>query len=801
MIKFAKLLRHEFATSFAGLMRIPGFSITVIVTMAVTLASLAVVLNINYLVLAKPLPYPDAEHMMVTSQSETINGETQYGFQLLPTQLLIYNNESYIDTMAIMSLQGDRLRELPGAPYLDGKRVTPEYFDLLNIPMLHGRAFNQDEGVTDQQTVMVLSYAAWQKHFSGDENIVGQTVQVGQWRYKVIGIADKDFVAPEIFGSFPIEAWFSFPEALSYTANWDMITSSLTGIAKLKAGVSVDQVNQALGQQINELYQSRENVAPNTSIGLKMVSLKDSIIGDGRTRALLLLVGVVTLLFIAVSNITNLFLSRAAQKQRVIAIQAAIGAKSKHLLLSLFTEAFVLLMIACFVGLIIAAWVLIFLQNDLQYMFTRLQNISLNSITIGASVFASVLIAVIVAVVTLRQVNYQSLTDVLHASGKGTSGQISKLTRDTLVALQVTFATMLLIGATAVLQPVVERLTQKTGFYSEQLHYLYVDRGNYQGDVFSLSQQIKQAISEESNIESISEIYITPLHMGWENYLYDKNNDLLGIVSTGNVGGGLFDVMQHPLIAGRTFSPYSSVEDVPSEIIISESLAKRVFKDSNPVGQVLQVTRNEPLTVVGVVSDIYVPDQGFDYAVERYYLPYRGGRVAFVMRGKSAISHQQIEQILSKIDPNLRISQLHQVDFLLSQRLRESKLIAWLTVSLLLLALSLAAAGIYGVLSYTVHMRRFELGIHLSLGAHTQTVIKMVVSQNLKPILIGLSLGIIGAGMVHLLLNQVWQYQLRADFVSFVLALPIMLLVALFACYWPVKQVVHADPIKALRNE
>ena len=486
-MRLLKSIKLDVMTSLASLMRVPGFALTVILTMAVTLASLAVVLNINYLVLAKPLPYPNADKIVVTSQSETINGETQYGFQILPTQFHIYRDKTYIETMTIMSLNGERLRELPGAPYLDGLRVTPEYFEMVNMPIELGRAFNADEGAQNEQKVMVLSHASWQKHFAGDPDIIGQTVQLGSLRYKIIGVAAEDFIAPELFGSFPIQAWFSFPEALSITSGWGSITSSLTGIAKLKDGVTVEQDNQVLGEQINALYQAQENVAPNTSIGLKLVSLKESIIGEGRTTALLLLVGVMTLLFIAISNITNLFLSRAAQKQRVIAIQAALGAKPKHLFISLFSEACVLLLTACFIGLIIAGWVLILLENDLQYMFTRLQNLSLDGVTILTSVFVSILISTLLAFVAMRQINYHQLTDTLHASGKGTGAQISSITRNLLVAMQVTFATMLLLGATAILKPVANRLLQETGFDSHNLHHLSVDRGNFDGDVFALS--------------------------------------------------------------------------------------------------------------------------------------------------------------------------------------------------------------------------------------------------------------------------------------------------------------------------
>jgi hypothetical protein len=153
--------KQDIKLAFINLLKLPGFSFTVITSLSLTLAALAVVLNINYLVLSKPLPYPNADNLITTDQSETINGETQYGFQILSAQFHIYSNDTVIDEMALMSLFGDRLTDLAQAPYLDGMRVTPEYFSLLRPAMHLGRYFNDNEGINDKQKVIILSYKSW----------------------------------------------------------------------------------------------------------------------------------------------------------------------------------------------------------------------------------------------------------------------------------------------------------------------------------------------------------------------------------------------------------------------------------------------------------------------------------------------------------------------------------------------------------------------------------------------------------------------------------------------------------------
>lgn len=796
-----RYISQELKLAFASLMKLPSFSLTVIATLAVTLSALAVVLNINYTVLTKPLPYPDADKLIVTDQSETINGETQYGFQILSAQFHIYQDETYIDEMALMQSFGGKLKDIPSEPIIEAVQVTPEYFTLLDMPMLLGRYLNEKEAVNQQQRALVLSYKAWQEHFKGDHEVIGQQTRIGNSLYTILGVASPDFEAPEVFGHFEIEAWASFHQEISTTSHWNSITSGINGIAKLKPGVTIEQASASLGQQINELYLGQERVAPDTSIGGDFTPLKAKIISDSDEMAVVLLAGVITLLFIAVTNISNLFFSRAAQKQRVMAIQAALGAQPKHLFIGMFSESLILTLTAWVFGLVLAGWILVWLQNDLQYLFPRMHNLALDSVTMVASGVISVLIALIMAKLSVRQVNYDKLVDDLHVSGKGTSAQISSRTRNLLVATQVSLATILLMGATAILSPVYEKIMKPVGFDSDNVYQVRVDSGNVEEGIFDYSLQIKQALINLPEVNDAARTLATPLAMGWENYLLDENNEMIGIVSTGMFDSNVFSVMGHQLLEGRSFTEIEKADAIPQEIIISESLAKRLFKGESAIGKTLNPLPNEPATVVGVVSDIYVPDRSFDYALERYYVPYPGSRLSFTVKLNSALSRDKLLNTLQSINPSFSISRFYTIDSRIEMRLRQAKLIGVLTLSLVSLALCLAAAGIYGVLSYSVQMRRYELGIHLSLGAHTHSLINMVVKQSMMPVLVGIVIGLMLAYAAHLVGSQIWVYQLRADILSFIFALPIIGVIAGIACYWPVKKVISADPIKALRNE
>jgi predicted permease len=796
------IIKEEFKLAVSSLLRLPGFSLTVITTLAVTLAALAVVLNINYLVLTKPLPYPNADKIVVTDQSETINGETQYGFQILSAQYHIYKDEQYIEQMALMSLFGAKLRDLPDTPYLDGVRVTPEYFTMLDVPMHLGRAFNQQETINDKQRVVVLSFEAWQTHFGADPQVIGTYTTIANDKYQIIGVTASHFNAPEVFGNFPMFAWFSFDQEISQTSHWGSITGGVNGIALLKEGTSIEQVNSALGEQINELYQSRDDVAANTAIGARFVPLKQKIVADSGEMALLLLAGVITLLFIAVTNICNLFLSRAVQKKRVMAIQAALGAKTQHIFLGMFSEALLLSMLACIFGLLIAGWSMVWLASDLQYMFPRMQHLTLDPVTISASVAVSVFISIVMAKLASQQVPYQQLNQTLQSSGKGTGAQISSLTRNVLVALQVGLATALLLGATTVLSPAINKLVKDAGLNASNVSYMRVDTGNLNEGFHELAQQVKSQLKSLPQIEDAALTITSPLQMGWENYLYDENNEMLGIVSIGFFDENSFSLLGIPMLEGRSFSALQDADNAPQEIIISKALAERLFKSESAIGKTLQAAPSEPLTVVGVVDNIYVPDNRDSYAEERYYLPFEAGtRFALTFKSNGVVEKAQLLEALKEVNPQLSIAYFETLDSMLKTRLRASKLVAILTMSLIALALSLAAAGIYGVLSYSVQMRRYELGIHLSLGAHTGQVIKMVLKQSMQPVVLGVILGGVLAGIGYLIGTRLLAMQITGEISVLFLAIPVMVFISILACYLPVRTVVSSDPLKALRNE
>lgn len=795
------MIKEELKLAASNLKKLPGFSVTVIFTLALTLAALCVVININHRLLTKPLPYPNADTLWVTDQSETINGETQYGFQMLPTQTLIYQDEQFIDEMAMLHHTSPRLMDVDGRPTVDVLRVSPEFFSLLGVPMHLGRALSSIEGISDEQKVLVLSYQTWLEDFNADPAIIGTFTQLNRVAYQIVGVVAEDFEVPEIFRSSEISGFSSFPEALNTTNNWNSISSQFNGIARFKPGVNTAQANHALGEQINTLYQSQENVAPDTAIGARFTPLRARIIAESDNLALSLLFSAAVLVLIALTNVTNLFLSRGAQKQRTMAIQAALGAKPRHIFISMFCESALLIGAATVLGLLGAQWLNVLLAEDLSYLFTRMQALSLDAPTIVVAMILALLITLLIAAITSSQVNYHALTGALHASGKGTGAQISARTRHILVALQVMFASLLLFLAANKLLPAYHKMTHPTGFNTEHLYYVRVDGSATEIDSFELTRQVKSTLGTQANVNAVAASMTSPLVMGWKNYLYDEQIALLGITSMAFLDQDAFTTLSLPVRQGRSFTPIAASGEDNNEIIISDSLAKRLYGTNNPLGQTLYIDQETPRQVVGVVGDVYVPTGPLGYELERYYVPLTEGSSAFIIKANGPLSKVQLGESLRDIHPTLNFSVFRKVDDMLSQRLRQTWLQAMLTVALLTLTLSLAGAGIYGVLTYSVQMRRYELGIHLSLGAHTHKLAAMIIKQSFVPIFTGLAVSLLFASLGYLVWSRIGDGPVDVNWLAIISSIPVMLLVALIASYLPVQKVIRQDPIRALRNE
>jgi predicted permease len=813
MNRFLRSLKFELVLAKSALLKVPGFSSTVIATLSVTLGALVCIFSLNHLLLVKSLPYPNSEQLVVAHQSYAdAEGNSFSGAQSAPGMLLWYKNQRVFEKFSLVFDHKQLVADHPEQPNALINFVTPEYFSLLTPPMLLGRVLNSREGIETHQAVVVLSYQTWTIWYQSDVDIIGKKIMIGHVSYKVIGVTDEGFIAPANRNNEAPDFWVPWDHQGLDANNWGVMTRALNSIGQLKPGVSSEQASAQLGEMLNKQYIASPNAERGDTAGAVIVSLKETIVGDSSRVALLLLSGVLGLLLIAITNVTNLFLSRAAQKQRTMAIQASLGAKPNHLFVAMFAESLILLVIAGALGLIIAGWGFVLLEELAAKQLPRISELGIDSVTLAFAGFIVVVLATVFAKLSSRVVNYNTLQSQLQSSGKGSGLQVSKRIRNFLIAMQVALATLLLAGASVVMEEALETVLHPLGYNEEDIYYLRVDRpkgASYSPESLVemnlLTLSIKQALEKLPQVEKVSRSIAPVIFKGSNSMsLEDRNSKRLGSFAFNMVDHNYFDVIELPLVQGKTFSEQKDPRYHINEIILSESLARALAPEGDAIGKIFQIQATQPLKVVGIAKDYYRPGMQGDDGYQRYYMPYAAfedfGFEIKVSKG-ALISRETILPLLLKLNAKLRIRTVisHQQQH--ADLIYRHKLTAGLTIVLGLLSLLLAAAGIYGVLNYSTQMRRYELGIHLALGAKTHRVRNMVMKESLMPVVLGMLVSSLISLVIFLTVRHYVDFHININFIGMFSVVPIMLAVAYFACYIPVQAAIKQDPIKALRNE
>jgi predicted permease len=813
MKRFLRSLKFELSLAKSALLNVPGFSATVIATLSITLGALICIFSLNHVLMVKPLPYPNAENLLVVQHSYAdTEGNSFSGSQSAPGMLLWYKNQKIFEKFSLVFDNKQLVADHPEQPNALINFVMPDYFSLLKPEMHLGRILSENEGLDTHKTVVVLSYQTWQKWFQSDVNIIGNKTMIGHVSYRIIGVTAESFIAPANRNNEAPDFWVPWDHQGLDVNNWGVMTRALSSIGTLKKDVSISEATAQLGAMLNEKFIASSAAEIGDSAAANIRSLKDVIVGDSAEVALLLLSGVVGLLLIAITNVTNLFLSRAAQKQRTMAIQAALGAKPNHLFIAMFAESLILTVIAGVLGLLVAGWGFVLLGELAATQLPRISELGVDNVTLLFTGGIVIFLAAIFAKLSSRVVKYDKLQTQLQSSGKGSGLQVSKRTRHVLIAVQVALATLLLAGASIVIEQALETVLHPLGFNEEDVYYLRVDRPK--GSSYSpeslvemnlLTLNIKSELEKLPQVVNVSRSIKPVIYKGSNSMgLTDRNEKRVGSYAFNMVDHDYFDILELPLLQGRTFTEQKDPRYNINEIILSESLARELVPDGSAIGKIFKIQPTQPLKVVGVVKDYYRPGMGENLGYHRYFMPYAAfedfGFDIKVEKG-GQLSREILLPLLLKLNNKLRIRTVNSHESLHSDLIYRHKLTAGLTIVLGLLSLLLAAAGIYGVLNYSTQMRRYELGIHLSLGAKTHRVRNMVMKESLFPVMIGMLCSAILSVIIFLVVRQQVDFVVNINIIGMLSVAPIMLVVAYVACYIPIQAAITQDPIKALRNE
>jgi putative ABC transport system permease protein len=787
------------------LIKNPGFTTVAVLTLGLGIGANAAIFSVVDAVLLQPLPFPEPERLVELSESR----EGRWRSSSF-THANFWDVRDQNRTLeAVGALRGGSInltgRDFPERLSLGS--VSADFFRVLGVTPVAGRTFSKGEDEPGGNSrLALLSYSLWTRNFAADPSVVGRNILLDGQGYSVIGVLPRG------------EPWLDAADIfipLVREPNADRGSFELSVIGRLARGASLETARADLAgvaRRLGELYPKDDK-----GMGVTIDSSAEWVASDGVRRALWILMGAVGfLLLIACVNLANLFLAKATGRTKERALRAALGASYGRLARQTLTESLLLSGVGASFGLLIAFGIVSLLKALNPGDIPRLGDVSLDLGVLGFTALATVLTGLLTGLLPAIQATRGDLAGTLREGERDQGGGrfMSRL-RGLLVAIEVAASLALLIGAGLLLRSFGQVLGVNRGFETENrvLAEVALPR-SYEGpQVTQFIGQFTARLTSQPGVTSVAAVSMRPLRgvgtgMGFA--AADKpaaSTTEVPWASWRIITAGYFRTLGIPIVRGRDFTEQDMIAE-PWRVIVSQRIADRLWQGENPVGRQLILWKGQseiPAEVIGVAGDMR--DWGLAQEPSlAVYLPYYGAGaspVYFVVHGTAGPEGLQplLRQILSELDPSLPLSRVQSLEQLVGDSVAARRFIMLLLAAFAGVALLLALAGIYGVLSYAVSRRTGEIGVRLALGASPGKVLRLIVGQGMRPVLVGLVVGI-GASLALTRLMASLLFGISpTDLVTYSSVAALLSGAALLSCYVPARQALRVDVVAALRKE
>jgi predicted permease len=803
----------------------PGFAVVAILTLALGIGANTAIFSVVNAVLLSPLPYADAQRLVLVK--EFLPSAAAMPMQVSGPDITPIRKLSHV----FDGLGGFRVwtYELSGSgepERVTANRVSSELFPVLGVQPVLGRGFTAEEELPGHP-VTVISYGLWQRRFAGSRDVLGRTVNLDRKPYTIIGVMPQSFVfpLPGMAQGAAADLWvplaLSNEELSDFGDNFDW-----TVVARLKPGIALPQANaelQLVARGILDLYQQWARDA-HISLGDFQISvlaqpLREEVTGPLKLTLWMLLGAVCLVLLIACVNVANLLLMRASGRQKETAVRMAIGAGRLRLLRQFLVEGLLLSALGGALGLALALWLKGVMVAALPASIPQFRPIELNWPVL---LFTFLLVAVTGCVFGAVPAFWASRTDVnpaLQASGRSPSqGPDHQRLRATFVVVEVGLSVILLVGAGLLVRSFQRVLNSNPGFRPEHVLTASVDLPETQysrgEQTAAFYKQLLNRLQQNPGVVAAGGSTDLPLLGQWDHAFtvegyQPPTNAGMNLCYHSVIYGDYLQAMGIPLLRGRYFDEHDGPQ-ARLVLLVSDALARKYWPGQDAVGKRLKwgtPESNDPwLTVVGIVGDV---KQGpLDTAAGFHtYQPYaqlagaRSLRIAVRTQGDPASVTADVRTAVWSLDRQLALGSVRTMDEVVSRSTASRRFSLALVGSFAVLALLLAAIGIYAVLAYSVARRTHEIGVRMALGARRGDVVQLVLGQSLRVTAIGILLGIAGAlGLTRLLQSLLYEVS-PTDPVTFASVLVLLAAIASAASYLPMRRAMRVDPLVALRYE
>jgi len=814
-----QVLWQDVRYGFRRLYKSPGFTAIAVLTLALGIGANSAIFSVVNGVLLRPLAFKDAGRLVRiwhTPPPKSFPGMTM--FSVSAANYFDWKAQNHVfQDMAIYNYRGFTLTGTDKPEQVDGSAVSTGFFETLGVQPILGRIFTADEDQPGHANVLILSHRFWREHFASNAEIVGHTVNMDGQSYLVAGVMPPSFRFPEFAQVWTPMAWTDKERAVRGEHHSVVI-------ARLKAGVNVMQAQaemNTISSRLEQLYPEDDK-----GWGALVVPLHEDMVGDVRPALLVLLGAVAFVLLIACVNVANLTLAKTFSRQKEIAIRTALGASPARVLRQLLAETMLLALAGGALGLFLANFGVPLIMSFLADRLPKQVDVGLDPGVLAFTAIISVFTGVVVGVLPAIRLSKRDANEALKQGlGRTDSDSGGHRTRSALVVAEVTLSLILLFGAGLMVRSFQQLRTVKPGFDSNGVltMTLAISRAKFPSPVeySHFFERVLQNVRSLPGVESAGAIDDMPLDNGGSHQpIAIEGRPVVAMseqpeVDVRLISAGYMHSLHIPILGGRDFSD-GDVAGRPAAILISESMAREYWPGEDAIGKHLTMTffPDAIREVVGIVGDVKLdsldqsrPSSVLYLPLQQMSVPANGGWGSFPMTlvVRSATSPASLVSAVSnavhQVDRDIPLRDILTMDELVANSIAQQRLNMLLLGTFSALALLLAAVGIYSVLSYSVKRRVPEIGIRLALGAGLSDVLLMVLVEGLKPTLLGVALGALGAlGLRRVMSGLIYGVK-PSDPLTFVAITALLVLIAVLASLIPAYRATRVDPSEALRYE
>jgi putative ABC transport system permease protein len=789
-----------------SLRRNPGFAAIVVVTMALGIGANTAIFSVVNGVLLRPLPYEDGERLVVLHQQQPLAGREDIGFSY--QEILDYRRAQSLEGVVefhnmwfILLGRAEPQRVATGV-------VSANFFDLLGVKPMFGRTFVDADDRPGAPAVLVLSHGYWKSAFGGDPSVVGKVFQMNDRPHQVIGILPPVPQYPvDVDVYMPTSACpFRASRAAQERRNFRIVR---TAFARMREGVTLDKCHADLNVLAAQIQSDHQSDYPAVG-GYRATAspLQAEMTDSFRTTLLVLLGTAAFVLLIVCASVANLMLARMVRREREVAVRAALGASRTRLARQLLTESAVLSLVGGLLGLALANGAVDLLISFAERFTPRAREITIDMNVLAYTFIVSVATGLVFGSIPALNGSL-SVSPALRDGARATQGRQG--VRNALIVAQVAASFMLLIGAGLTIRSVIKLQQVNPGFTTENILTMRIDLNftKYrQKSASAFWQRVDERIKSLPGVLKAGGAGIVPLNGATFSTTFaikGREFPANGPQPTADVfqaTADYFSTLDQPLLSGRPFQD-SDTYDSTQVVIVNRSFARHYWPDEDPLGHELSFDGGRTwVTVVGVTSDVHQElSEPIHDAVYGPMLQSGSLSANWLVRSNvdPAVMERQIRTAVHAIDPDQPVDNFRTLAEVRSASLSRPRLTATLLGLFAALALVITAAGLAGVVAFSVNQRTQEFGIRMALGAGRTKVVTMVLRQGLQLVLIGLAIGFAGALVLTGVLTTLLFGIQPTDGVTFVAVSMVLIAVAALACVVPARRAASVDPMVALR--